>query len=47
MYWAYTRHGILPSRYAQLNFNEQIVVETFNEIEAEDIKQALEGGRNG
>lgn len=47
MYLAYTRHGILPSRYAQLNFNEQIIVEAFNEIEAEDIKNALGGVKNG
>ena len=47
MYWAYTRHGVLPSRYAQSNYNEQLILEVFNEIEYNDIKQAIEGAKNG
>lgn len=43
MYWAYTRHNILPSVYASVGINEQLIIETFNEQEEEDIRNALGG----
>ncbi len=35
MYWAWSKHGILPSKIYELNSNELKIIETFYRLEYE------------